>query len=162
MTRWIPHPLLTLALIVMWLLLTRFSLGHLILGTGIALVAGWALSSLHPAGPRLRRWDKIAQLLGIVFVDIVRSNMAVAWLILTRDRRGTRHSEFLEIPLTLRSHAGLALLSMIVTATPGTAWIEYRPRTGVLLLHVFDLLEDADWRELIQNRYEALLQEIFE
>lgn len=162
MTRWIPHPLLTLALIFMWLLLTRFSLGHLILGTLIALVAGWALSALHPAGPRLRRWDKIAQLVWVVFVDILRSNLAVAWLILTRDRRGARHSEFLEIPLDLRSQAGLALLSLIITATPGTAWIEYRPRSGVLLLHVFDLLEDADWHELIKNRYESLLQEIFE
>lgn len=162
MTRWIPHPLLSAALVVMWLMLTSFSLGQLILGTGIALVAGWSLAALHPAGPRLRRWDKVIQLFGIVFVDIVRSNVAVAWLILTRDRRGARRSEFLEIPLTLRSHAALAILSMIVTATPGTAWLEYRPKTGVLLLHVFDLIEDADWHDLIKNRYEALLQEIFE
>lgn len=161
MSRLIPHPLLSLALVVMWLLLTRFSLGHLVLGSLVALVAGWALSSLHPAGPRLRRWDLIARLVAIVTWDIIRSNAAVAWLIATGGR-GQRRSDFLEIALDLRSQAGLAILAIILTATPGTAWLEYRPASGTLLLHVFDLVDEEAWRELIKNRYEALLLEIFE
>jgi len=44
MSRLVPYPLLSLALLVMWLLLTRFSLGHLILGSGIALIAGKAMA----------------------------------------------------------------------------------------------------------------------
>ena len=35
MRRVLPHPLLVLSLVLVWLLLTRFSLGHLILGTVI-------------------------------------------------------------------------------------------------------------------------------
>ncbi|HHX91623.1 MAG TPA: Na+/H+ antiporter subunit E, partial [Paracoccus sp.] len=30
------------------------------------------------------------------------------------------------------------------------------------LLHIFDLVDEDAWRELIKNRYEALLLEIFE
>jgi len=161
-TRLIPHPILSLLLLLMWLLLTRFSTGHLVLGSMIGLAAGWALSGLHPQAPRLRRWDLIAKLVAIVTYDIARSNVAVAWLILTGGRNGQRRSEFIEIPLDLRSQGALALLAIILTATPGTAWLEYKPSTGMLLLHVFDMVDEATWRDLIKNRYEALLLEILE
>jgi multicomponent K+:H+ antiporter subunit E len=162
MTRLVPHPLLSLAILLMWLLLTRFSPGHLVLGTAIGLIAGQALATLHPQAPRLRRLDLVARLVGVVSVDIIRSNVAVAWLIATGGRNGARRSEFIEIPLELRNQGALALLAIILTATPGTAWLEYKPTQGTLLLHVFDLVDEATWRDLIKNRYEALLLEIFE
>ena len=162
MSRLVPHPLMSLAILVMWLFLTRFSLGHLILGSVIGLIAGRALAALHPEGPRLRRWDQIVRLFFIVALDIIRSNAAVAWLILTNQRGGHSRSEFVDIPLDLRSQPGLAILAIIVTATPGTAWVEYKPKEGTLLLHIFDLVDEDAWRELIKNRYEALLLEIFE
>jgi multicomponent K+:H+ antiporter subunit E len=162
MNRLVPHPLLTLGLVMMWLVLTRFSLGHLVLGTGVAVVAGWAMGALGPERPRLRRWSAIPRLLGIVAWDILRSNAAVAWLILTGGRGGTRRSGFLRVPLRLRHPSSLACLAIIVTATPGTAWLEYDAESGVLTLHIFDLVDEAGWRDLIRNRYEARLMEIFE
>ena len=57
MTRLLPHPLLTAALILMWLLLTRFSLGHLVLGSVIAVLAGLALARIEPEAPRIRSWS---------------------------------------------------------------------------------------------------------
>jgi multicomponent K+:H+ antiporter subunit E len=161
MSRLVPHPLLTAALIAMWLLLNRFSLGHLLLGTGVALVAGKSMSALQPAGPRLRRWDLIPRLAGVVVLDIVRSNVAVASLILTGGRHGARRSGFVEIPLALRDPTALAILAVIVTATPGTAWMQYDARRGAVLLHVFDLVDEAAWIDLIKGRYEALLLEVF-
>ena len=76
--RVIPHPVLSAALVLMWLCLTAFSLGHLLLGTLISLVAGWAVNYLHPPRPHFRRWSAIPQLAGIVLMDIIRSNIAVA------------------------------------------------------------------------------------
>ena len=162
MSRLFPYPLLTLGLLLMWLLLNRFSPGHLLLGTAVAIVAGKAMSALEPAKPRIRRWDLIAQLLGVVLYDIVRSNLAVAALILTGGRHGQRRSGFVEIPLTLRDSTALAILAVIVTATPGTAWMQYDARHGAVLLHVFDLVDEADWISLIKGRYESLLLEIFQ
>ena len=46
-------------------------------------------------------------------------------------------------------------------ATPGTAWIEYEPDRDMLLIHVFDLVDEDAWISLIKSRYEALLIEIF-
>ena len=161
MRRLVPHPVLSLALVLVWLLMTRFSLGHLLLGGAISLVAGWALGALEPEAPRIRRVLPFVRLMGIVGIDIIRSNIAVAMLILTRGRHGERKSGFVEIPLRLRDPFPLGLLAMIVTATPGTAWLEYDSDSGILLLHVFDLIDDAAWRDLICNRYEALLLEVF-
>jgi multicomponent K+:H+ antiporter subunit E len=162
MTRLVPYPLLTVALILAWLLLNRFSPGHLVLGTAIALVAGRAMAALQPAKPHLRRWDLVPQLVGTVLYDIVRSNVAVARLILTGGRHGQRRSGFIEIPLELRDPSALAILAVIVTATPGTAWMQHDARTDAVLLHVFDLVDEAAWIELIKGRYERLLLEIFE
>lgn len=161
MRRVLPHPLLVLSLVFVWLLLTRFSLGHLILGTVIATFAGWAFARVEPATPRVRAYLPLIRLALLVSTDIIRSNWAVAALMLTNGRHGARHSDFVEIQLRLRDPLGLALLSMIVTATPGTAWLEYDAGTGVLLLHVFDMIETDDWPALICGRYEARLLEAF-
>ena len=161
MTRVLPYPILTASLILMWLLLNGFSVGHLALGSAVALVASRIMGALQPAKPSLRRWQAVPRLFALVLVDIVRSNIAVSGIIL-QGRRRQRRAGFVAIPLGLRDEMGLAVLACIITSTPGTAWIEYDPATGVLLIHVLDLVDEAAWVDLIKSRYEALLQEIFE
>lgn len=161
MSRWVPFPLLAASLLVMWVLLNGATSGHLLLGTAIALGASWTMSALHPAKPRIRRWSSIVRLIGIVFVDIVRSNIAVATIILHGRHRDTT-SGFVAIPLAVKDRTALAVLACVLTATPGTAWVEYRSRHDTLLIHVLDLVEEQDWIDLIKGRYEPLLQEIFE
>jgi len=161
MSKILPYPLLAIFLIIMWLLLTNFSLGQFLLGTILAFIAVQGLAALHPAKPRLRRWDLLPKLIAIVLYDIVRSNIAVAKIILQGSKR-ERISGFMTIPLDLRDSTGLALLSIIITSTPGTAWIDYNSTQDTLLLHIFDLVDETAWRNLIKNRYEQLLLEIFE
>ena len=161
MSRVFPYPLMIVSLIITWLLLTSLSLGNLLLGAGVALLAAQGLAALHPAKPRLRRWDLIPKLVAIVLYDIIRSNIAVVTIILLGPRR-QRKSGFLTIPLDLRDPTGLAILSVIVTSTPGTAWMDYNSARGTVLLHIFDLVDEAEWLDIIKNRYEHLLREIFE
>ena len=161
MSRVLPYPLLTASLILMWLLLNSFSLGHLILGTIFAYGASWAMAALQPAKPRIRRWDMIPRLFFVVLGDIFRSNIAVASIILQGKRR-PRSPGFVIIPLQLRDRTGLAVLACIITATPGTAWIEYHAENGRLLIHVLDLVDEQTWIELIRDRYARMLSEIFE
>lgn len=161
MKRLFPFPLLTVSLIGMWLLLTSFSLGNLILGTAVALLAVQGLVALDPVRPNIKRWDLLPKLLGIVLLDIIRSNIAVVTIILQGKKRA-RTSGFLSIPLDLRDPVGLAILSVIITSTPGTAWMDYDSARGTVLLHIFDLVDEAEWMDIIKNRYEHLLREIFE
>ena len=161
MSRVLPYPLLAASLVIMWMLLNAFTLGHFLLGAAISLIATHAMTSLQPSKPRLRRWQLVPRLAIRVMLDIIRSNFAVATIVL-QGRRRERTSGFVAIPLELRDRTGLALLACIVTSTPGTAWVEYDTETGVLLIHVLDLIEQDDWIDIIKNRYESLLLEIFE
>ena len=161
MRRVFPYPLMMASLLVMWLLLTNFSPGQLVLGVAVAVMAGQGMAALHPAKPRLRRWDLLPKLVAIVLYDIMRSNIAVVRIILQGEKR-ERKSGFLAIPLDLRDPTGLAVLAVIVTSTPGTAWLDYSSARSTLLLHVFDLVDESEWLDLIKNRYEHLLMEIFE
>lgn len=161
MSRLLPYPLLVISLIITWLLLAGFSFGQLLLGSVIALIAAWTLAALRPAKPRIKRWDLLPKLFAIVFYDIVRSNIAVASIILHGGRRIGK-SNFMTIPLDLRDPTGLACLAIIITSTPGTIWVDYNSARSVLTLHIFDLVDEAAWLNLIKNRYEYLLREIFE
>jgi multicomponent K+:H+ antiporter subunit E len=160
MSRLFPHPILTLGLIVFWLILQQsFSLGHILLGTIIGIGAGLATSTLGLQKPKLKKPWLIPQLFLIVTIDIIRSNLAVAWIILTQGE-GPKKAQFLEIPLDLRDPNGLAFLSIIITSTPGTVWVEYDDEASTLLLHILDVIDEQEWIDTIKNRYERLLLEI--
>lgn len=156
----LPYPLLTLSLVGMWLLLNGFSLGHLLLGTFVAIFASWAFAALRPEKPRLRKWYLLPKLFALAFSDIIRSNIAVARVIISGRPRG-HHSGFLLLPLELEDRTALALLAVILTSTPGSAWLEYDSRERTVLLHVLDLIDEEEWVSTIKNRYEKLLMEIF-
>jgi multicomponent K+:H+ antiporter subunit E len=161
MTRILPFPIASASLLVLWLLLNQtISLGHFLLGIAVALVGGWALAVLEVPKARVRRLGAICRLLALVLADIVRSNMAVARIILGFERR-TWTPGFVEIPLELRDSHGLATLACIITSTPGTLWVDFSA-SGTLTIHVLDLVDKTEWVRTIKGRYERLLVEIFE
>lgn len=159
--RLLPQPLLVLVLALMWMLLTRFSLGNLVLGLGLAVFASWTMHALQPERVPMRSLRVMPRLVWTLFTDIIRSNIAVVRLLLT-DQRGTRQSSFLLSPVKLRSPTALAVLAIILTATPGTAWVEYVSETGTLVLHVFDGAESGRYLHVVNNVYVPMLQEVFE
>lgn len=162
MSKIIPYPLLSLGLWAMWLLLQQsLGLGHILLGAVIALLAGRAMAALQPAKPRVRKLGKVLQLIWLVSLDILRSNIAVARVVLAGKHRGAT-AGFLVLPLELRDRTALAVLACIITATPGSAWLEYDAVRGSVLIHVLDLVDEQAWIDIIKNRYERLLLEIFQ
>lgn len=162
MSRLFPHPIMFVALVLMWMVLTRFSLGHLILGGVIACGASLVVSRIRPKRVDIHSYRAVVKLTFIVAWDILMSNIAVAGVILRGPANENRTPGFIQLRLRLRDRNALAALAIIITATPGTAWIEHDPETGRLLLHILDLREGADWQEMISGRYEKLLMEIFE
>ncbi|MBZ6078447.1 Na+/H+ antiporter subunit E [Microvirga puerhi] len=158
----LPYPLLSAALLVLWLLLNQsVSSGQIVLGAVLAVLASWAMAALRPEKPHIRRPGVALRLAGMVLIDILRSNIAVGRIILGSRQPGM-NAGFLSIPLELRSRHGLAVLSIIITSTPGTIWVNYDAAQGTLLLHVLDLSDETAWIRLIKDRYERRLIEIFE
>ncbi len=161
-TRWLPFPSVSVCLLAMWLLVSQsVAPGHLLLGAIFGVVGGWLLARLQSPTMRVRNPRAMMRLLCLVLADIVRSNIAVSRIILG-PRRQKITSGFLHVPLDMRSRYGLAVLACIITATPGTLWVNFNPATGMLMIHVLDLIDEQTWIDTIKGRYESLLLEIFE
>jgi multicomponent K+:H+ antiporter subunit E len=161
MTRFLPSPLGAAALLAIWLLLNEsLEPGIALLGAGLALGGARMLRRLEVPKPRLRRPLAAVRLAFLVLIEIVRSNAAVAQIIL--GRRSQARSGFVRIPLEMRNPYGLTTLACIITATPGTLWVEYESAGNTILLHVLDLVDDETWIRTIKDRYESRLMDIFE
>lgn len=161
MSRHFAYPLLTLALMLMWLLLGQsFTLGALLLALLASIFAVRLFTALGAERPRIRLGMAIPRLALIVLTDIIRSNIAVARII-WGGRQPRRMSGFVHMPIEMRNRHGIALLAIIITATPGTLWVQFDSGRGRLLIHVLDLVDEEQWITLIKGRYERLLMEIF-
>ncbi|RYE88264.1 MAG: Na+/H+ antiporter subunit E [Hyphomicrobiales bacterium] len=160
MSRLLPYPLLWVALLAMWLTLNAsVSLAQVLLGAVVATLGCWAVRKLQPPKARMRSIGTILTLVGYVVADVVQSNIAVIRLILSgREPR----SEFLTIPLELKDPNGLAILSCIVTATPGSAWIHYDSMLSKVTIHVLDTGDGIAWTATLKRNYEQRLLEIFQ
>ncbi|ACP26714.1 pH adaption potassium efflux system protein [Sinorhizobium fredii NGR234] len=161
MRAWYPYPLFSIALFLMWLLLNQsVAPGSILVGVLLSTILAWVMVKLQPAQSRLRRLGLMAGFVLTVVADIVRSNVAVAGIIL-RARRRPANTGFMTVDVDLENENALALLACILTATPGTAWLEYDRRRKSLLLHVLDIENEDLWRRTVK-RYEAGLKEILE
>ena len=137
MKRLLPAPLLTAALICMWLVLNRsLSLGQILLAVLFGVAAPALLAPLRPARPRIRHPLVVLRLIGVVGVDVIRSSLDVFWT-LVKSRVQPPNSRFVVIPLDLRDPTALAALAMITTVVPGTVWCELARDGSSLLLHVW-------------------------
>nr|WP_298724722.1 Na+/H+ antiporter subunit E [uncultured Steroidobacter sp.] len=155
--------LFPLGLTVLWLVLTEsMTLGNVLLGLVVAFGMVLSFQKLRPVRPRLRQVHVGFILLFVVLKDIIKSNIAVGRIVLGLTGGREVRSDFLDIPLDLRDPHGLAVLAMIVTATPGTVWSGLTDDSSVLRLHVLDLQDPEEWIRTIKTRYERPLREIFE
>lgn len=160
--KYLPHPILTLVLAVVWVLLINdLSLGGALFG----LILGWLVplftSAYWPGVPRVRRPLKIAAYALLVLRDIVVANLQVAYLILFK-RNADLRSRFFAVPLDLRTPEAIAILAGTVTMTPGTVSCDLSSDGGSLLVHGLDVPDPAAAAADIKRRYESRLKEIFE
>ena len=94
-------------------------------------------------------------------IDVVTSALQVAFGVL-RARRQPPRSAFVTVPLELRDPHALAALAVITAVVPGTVWSELAADHSALLVHVFDVPDEAAFVAHFKQTYERPLKEIFE
>ncbi|HDP88963.1 MAG TPA: Na+/H+ antiporter subunit E [Thioalkalivibrio sp.] len=161
MRRLLPHPILTLVLAVVWLLLVNeFNAGQVVLG----LLLGWAipLFTLHfwPERVVIRRPFTLLRFIAVVLADIVIANFIVAGRILLGPGHVT--PAFVTVPLDLRSELAVSLLANTICLTPGTVSAELSADRRHLLVHALNTTDPEGLVQTIKQRYEAPLKEVFE
>src|SRR6056297_1999151 len=101
--RLIPHPVLSVMLLLVWLgLVNTLTLGNLILGSLFGLVIPMITAAYWPDRPTLRAPLKIMVYILIVLWDIVVANVQVAMIILFKPESKIR-SHWIAIPIELTS-----------------------------------------------------------
>lgn len=157
-----PHPLLSLLLVAVWLmLLNGVSLGGIVMGVILGIAIPKITSPYWPDRPRLRRPFKIAEYILLAIWDIVVANVVVAKLILFK-RNADMSPAWIAVPLDLRTPEAITVLAGTVTLTPGTVSAEFSADGRELLVHALDAPDPAAVRDEIKARYERRLKEIFE
>jgi multicomponent K+:H+ antiporter subunit E len=161
MRRLLPHPLLTVSLALLWLLLVnQLSAGHVALGALLGWVIPFATSRFWPEQIRIRHPLTLLRFLIVFGIDIVRGSFLVAWLILLGPKR--LRPVFVEVPLALTTDLAISLLANTISLTPGTVSARLAADKRTLIVHTLDTGDAAALVAEIKQRYEAPLKRVFE
>ncbi|AML51163.1 Na+/H+ antiporter subunit E [Falsihalocynthiibacter arcticus] len=157
-----PHPVLTVLLTVVWLLLVNaYSINSLLFGAFLGVLIPFITSPYWPNMPRVRHPLKIIEYFFIVLWDIVVANFVVANLILFR-RNADLKPAWVTVPLDLRTPEAITVLAGTITLTPGTVSSDISDEGHAILVHCLNAPDPQAVCDEIKMRYERRLKEIFE
>ncbi|MEO0379948.1 MAG: Na+/H+ antiporter subunit E [Pseudomonadota bacterium] len=157
----LPHPILTLLLAVVWVLLqNEFSAGMAVFGLILGILIPWGTSIWWPDTPSGFRLGKMFSYAIMVIGDIILANIEVAWIVLTVPNDKLKPA-WIVIPLDLVQPEAITVLAGTITLTPGTVTSDLSDEGHSLLVHVLHTDDPDAVRDEIKTRYEARLQEIF-
>lgn len=156
-----PHPVLTLLLTVVWILLQNsFSAGMAVFGLILGIIIPRLTAAFWPERPNGVRYEKIIPYALLVLWDIMVANVQVAWIVLTVSNDKLKPA-WITIPLELRQPEAITLLAGTITLTPGTVTADISQSGHYLLVHVLHTDDPQSEVDSIKTRYEARLKEIF-
>ncbi|MDG1255165.1 MAG: Na+/H+ antiporter subunit E [Glaciecola sp.] len=160
-SRIMPMPLHSFFLLIVWLMLnTTLSLGHILLGSVLAIVIPLLCAPLRVPQPKVKRPLKAISYALVVLKDIVVANIEVALLVIgpmNKIKPG-----FVAVPIDLTGTLPVTVLASTVTMTPGTVSADISKDEKWLYVHVLNLPNDEqEVIDLIKQRYESRVKEIF-
>ncbi|MBD3664589.1 Na+/H+ antiporter subunit E [Sulfitobacter aestuariivivens] len=160
--RWLlPHPLLTLILAVVWVLLQNdITAGMVVFGIILGVVIPWMTSVWWPDTPKGFRLGKMVSYSLMVMWDIMVANVQVAWIVISVPNAKLKPA-WIVIPLELRQPEAITVLAGTITLTPGTVSADLSDEGHSLLVHVLHTDDPDGVRDEIKTRYERRLLEIF-
>lgn len=162
LSRLVPMPLHSIFLLVVWLMLnTTVSLGHIVLGSVLAIVIPLLCAPLRVAQPKVKKPMMAIRYALSVLKDIVIANIEVAILVM-----GPMHRikpGWVAVPLDLTGTLPITVLASTVTMTPGTVSADISKDEKWLYVHVLNMPHDEqEVIDFIKQRYETRVREIFE
>ena len=160
--RLLPHPGLTVFLTLFWLVLANsWTPNSLILALALGVLVPLLTAPWWPDRPRpARPWLLLPYAL-LVLWDVIVANFQVARIVLFMPRDKIQ-SNWVTVPLDLRSPEAITLLAGTITMTPGTLTADMSACGRALLIHSLHAPDPDAVRDDIKARYESRLKRIFE
>jgi multicomponent K+:H+ antiporter subunit E len=157
----LPHPILSLMLLILWLLLVNaVSPGNVLLGLLLAWLIPLFTARFWEAQVEIHRPLVLARFFGRVLADILIANINVAALIVGPSQR--IRPGFIVMPLALRGNVGVSLLANTVSLTPGTLSAYLSVDRRHLVIHALEADDPDAIIATIRERYEQPLLEALE
>lgn len=157
--RYFPHPLMSLTLAIVWLLLTNSaSLGNILLGALFGILIPMLTNAFWPERPHLARPWLIIQFIFHLAWDIVVANLQVARTILSP--KPDIQPDFVAYPVELRNEFAITILASVIALTPGTVAAALSDDRRLILIHALDVPDPESLVATLKSRYEAPLLEI--
>lgn len=154
-----PHPLLSLALLVIWLLLhNTLAPGHILLGGTLAILIPFTSATFWPERVCLRRPRLMLIYIARVALDIFTANLLVARWILGSSQR--LQPAFIRYRLELKSPLAISALANTISLTPGTVSCDLSADRRELLIHSLHVSDVNETVLQIRQRYEQILLEV--
>lgn len=160
--RWLPHPLMTLTLLIIWLLLMNtISFAHILLGTFLGTIIPWFTNRFWPERPRISNPVLLFRFFFFTFLfDVIVANITVVRLMLQPDISKLTPG-FIQIPLDTDDPMVISILASVISLTPGTVSSEVYLKERLLIVHSIDVPDPKAAVQIIKTRYEKPLKEIF-
>lgn len=156
-----PHPLLTVLLALVWILLqNKFSAGMAVYGIILGIVITKMTAIWWPERPGRVNMGRMLTYAMIVLWDIMIANIQVAWIVLTKPNSKLKPA-WIVVPLDLVQPEAITVLAGTITLTPGTVSADLSDEGHSLLVHVLHTDDPDGERDGIKERYERRLKEIF-
>lgn len=165
--------LLNLLLAIVWMALQgSFTLIDLVIGFGL----GFLIIALthrvleEQINDVLRRRDftrsegyvqqtwRVIGFIGFALVEIVKSNIEVARIVLN-PRRKFRPG-IVAVPIDVQSDAGITLLANLITLTPGTVTLDISSDRRTLYIHAMNVEDAEALRESTKEQFEKRVMEL--
>ncbi|NLC99693.1 MAG: Na+/H+ antiporter subunit E [Gammaproteobacteria bacterium] len=160
-SKWLAHPLGSLCLLIVWLLLVDdfASVGHWLLGGFLAVLIPRFTQNWWPRLPHVRSWKHAFIFSQHMLVDIIVANFQVARLALGRVDQ--LQPMWVQVPYELDNDLAIYLLASAISLAPGTVAASVNRQESLLTVHALHCDDAQALITEIKQRYEQPLKEVF-
>ena len=156
----LPHPILSFILILIWLFLnSTVAIGHIVLGTILAILIPLFTSNFWEKNVSIGSPLTLLKFIFIVAYDIIISNLTVARQVI--DSNDKLKPKFFNLPLDIKHPLAISTLASTISLTPGTVSCDLSEDKTYLIIHGLVIDDENETIKEIKQRYEAPLMEVF-
>lgn len=156
----LPHPILSFILILIWLFLnSTVAIGHIVLGTILAILIPLFTSNFWEKNVSIGSPLTLLKFIFIVAYDIIVANLTVARQVM--DSNDKLKPKFFNLPLDVKHPLAISTLASTISLTPGTVSCDLSEDKTYLIIHGLVIDDENETIKEIKQRYEAPLMEVF-
>lgn len=151
--------LVNVVLALLWMFMnSNFSVQGFFVGFALGMVAVFIVRRFLPGRFYMKRVYAIIKLSLIFLWELTKSNISVMRVVLSP--KIDIHPGFFAYPTDLEEDWEIALLSALITLTPGTVIVAISEDQRTMYIHALDL-EEADTEiDNIKRNFEAVIKEV--